>query len=134
MQSFHISTLAVAAGLLASSALACTGSGTTPEETTISREEFIQAYVQLRRESLRSPEMEIDVATKDRLLEELGVTEDDLLRFVEVWGTDFELMQSVWQEVDSLQREDRRRGEEDFPYEEDEPEESVLGIRGRGGS
>jgi hypothetical protein len=52
--------------------------------------------------------MEISIQARDRILADLGVTEDDLLTFVDVWGSDAEMMVTVWEEVDSLLKAERR--------------------------
>jgi len=96
------------------------------------REDFVQAYYQLRVEGLRSPEMEISLEARNRILEDLGVTEDDLLNFAEVWGSDGEVMQEIWQEVDSLMREARRERAEDPSIEGYEPRRADTVPRGVG--
>ena len=85
---------------------ACNGSGRDNGET-ISKETFVQAYYRLRVEGIQGPDMEIPIRARDRILADLGVTEEDLIRFAEVHGADYELMQGVWEEVDSLMRADR---------------------------
>jgi hypothetical protein len=89
-------------------------------QDTITEEAFIQAYSALRKEGLQSPMMEITGEGRDRVLAELGLTEEDLLKFVEVWGSHPGVMQRVWDAVDSLQREDRVRARGDTPESEDE--------------
>jgi len=117
--------------LLSSSA--CTGAGSNPQEDlAIPREDFVQAYYQLRVEGLRSPEMEISLEERNRILDDLGLTEDDLLTFAEVWGSDGEVMQGIWQEVDSLMREARRERAEDPSIEGYEPRREDTGRGGVG--
>jgi len=95
-------------------AAACRGDGPGPgADEAISRDAFVEAYYQLRSEALQSPDEEISVEARDRILTDLGLTEEDLLGFVEVWGDNGETMQGIWQEVDSLRREDRRARAED---------------------
>lgn len=87
---------------------ACTSPG--PEESgepVISRSEFVEAYVDLRIEALGSRGEEINLETRDRILGELGLTEDDLIHFVEVHGRDVQFMRRVWEEVDSIITEKR---------------------------
>ncbi|MCJ7629304.1 MAG: hypothetical protein MUO50_13070 [Longimicrobiales bacterium] len=122
----------IAAVLL--SAAACDGTSSDPRpKEAISRETFVQAYYQLRSEGLRSPDSEITLVARDRILNDLGVTEEDLLNFVDVWGNDGEVMQGIWQEVDSLGRESRRSRAEDPSIDGYEPTpEGVIG-RGRSG-
>lgn len=68
----------------------------------ISREAFIEAYVELRVEALKSDDQEISLEARDRILTGLGLTDEDLLRFVERRGRDVQFMRRVWEEVDSL--------------------------------
>jgi hypothetical protein len=104
----------------------CGDEDTNPRaEETISKELFIEAYVELRQEGLRSPMMEISLEDRDRILEELGVTEEDLFTFVDVWGTHGDFMVEVWETIDSLMTEDRMMGRSGRPQsEEDEHEGS----------
>ena len=103
-------------------------------EEAISKELFIEAYVKLRMEGLRSPMMEISLEDRDQVLEEVGVTEEELLTFVEVWGADGEFMVEVWGTIDSLMMDARMdaRGGRDRGDEED-PGESAIDFRGAGG-
>ena len=109
---------------------ACSPSAESPEEAeVISRDTFVEAYYRLRKEGLRSPEMEVTLDGRNRILDEMGLTPEDLLRFAEVRGPDGEFMLSVWQEVDSMLRADRdvRTGDQE---EGEEPEEPVRpGVR-----
>ncbi len=112
----------------------CGGEDSPPlAEGAISKELFIEAYVQLRREGLRAPMMEINIETRDRVLEEVGVTEEELFTFVEVWGNDGELMVEVWGTIDSLMTQDRmmgRGGRADD--DEGDPEEGSNNFSGGG--
>lgn len=104
-------------------------------DEAISKELFIEAYVQLRREGLRSPMMEISIDTRDRVLEEVGVTEEELFTFVEVWGSDGEFMVAVWDTIDSKMKQDRMlgRGGRAGDEVEEDPEEGSIDFRGVGG-
>lgn len=122
----------IAAVLL--SAAACDGTGSDPRtKDAISRETFVQAYYQLRSEGLRSSDTEITLVARDRILNDLGVTAEDLLNFVDVWGRDGEVMQGIWQEVDSLERESRRSRAEDPSIEGYESTPEGVDRRGRSG-
>jgi hypothetical protein len=114
----------------------CSGTGpASPDQETISREQFVEAYLELRRKSLRSPRLEIDLSDRDQILEELGLTEEDLLTFAEVWGGNPDVMESIWQEVDSILREDRRGPRGDAFSDDEEPdEEGGIDFRGEGRS
>ncbi len=81
----------------------CTTENAGPEDSpTISREAFVEAYVQLRVETLRAPREKLPLEERDELLATLGLQDEDLLRFVEVWGRDVQFMRRVWEEVDSI--------------------------------
>jgi len=89
-------------------ALSCTPPG--PEggdSSVISRDAFIQAYVDLRVAALRSPGMELPLEERDRILVDLGLVDQDLLDFVEVRGRDIQFMRRVWEEIDSIITEKR---------------------------
>lgn len=120
------------AGSMALALAACGGSGSlSGEADTISRDTFIQAYLELRIEGLRSLGSEISIEARDQILEEVGVSEEELLAFVEYWGTDPLMMEGVWAEVDSLMREARQV---DLERDADEEEEENPGrVRDSGG-
>ena len=81
---------------------------------TVSREEFIEAYVALRVAELEGAGNVISDAARDSVLAASGVTEEDLDAFVEAHGMDVVFMQNVWTEVDSLMSE-QGGGEEPVP-------------------
>lgn len=70
-------------------------------EGIITREEFVQAYSELRVSALREEGGDIALEDRDRILAELGLTPQDLMDFVEVHGRDMDYMQEVWEEVDN---------------------------------
>ena len=84
--------LGVAAGL---AAVACAPA----EPETIGRETFVQAYVALRAAELRSSAAVIPDEERDRVLAEVGVTEEDLVAFAEAHGGDVPFMETVWTDV-----------------------------------
>jgi hypothetical protein len=69
-------------------------------EGIITREQFVQAYAELRVSALREPDGDIVEEERDRILAELGLTPEDLLEFVETHGRDVQYMLEVWEEVD----------------------------------
>ncbi len=69
------------------------------EPETISRETFVQTYVALRAAELRSSEAVIPDEDRERVLAEMGVSEEDLLAFAEVHGDDVLFMEAVWTDV-----------------------------------
>jgi len=76
-------------------------------EDVISREQFVEAYVELRTISQRYMDDAVPVEERDRILQELGLTPEDLLEFVEVRGGDATFMHEVWEEIDTRFRERR---------------------------
>lgn len=91
----------------------CGGDGSAPvaEEETISQEAFVEAYIALRVVGLRAPQQLIPPEDRQRVLSEQGVTEDELLEFVEVHGQDVERMQDIWNEVERRLEELRTRSD-----------------------
>ncbi len=68
---------------------------------TIEREVFVETYVALRAAELRSPEAVIPDGERERVLAEMGVSEDDLRTFAEAHGGDVAFMEAVWVDVQS---------------------------------
>ena len=68
---------------------------------TISREAFVETYVALRVAELTEPGVEmISEEARERVLEEQGVTEEELFGFVEVYGGDVVFMKELWKDVE----------------------------------
>ena len=88
---------AVAALLL----LGC-GGGADPEGV-IDREVFIATWVDLRQAALTTGDP-LPEQHRTRVLDENGVTEDQLLGFVDAHGGDPKYMAEVWTEVELRQR------------------------------
>lgn len=80
--------------------VACDDGSRPDSPETIERETFIATYVALRRTGLATGGTP-DAARRDSVLAEHGVTEDDLLGFVEAHGTDVEYMDEAWREIDA---------------------------------
>ncbi|MFQ5538552.1 MAG: hypothetical protein ACE5GJ_13995 [Gemmatimonadota bacterium] len=70
-------------------------------ESVPSRETFITAYVELRSAALRSDDGILSDSARTDILGRLGVTDRQLLRFVEVHGEDVDFMKEVWDEVEA---------------------------------
>ena len=83
-----------------------------PESTLISDEVFVSTYVELRATALRHVSRVILDAERDSVLAEAGVTEEELLAFVEFHGSDVAYMRSVWDQVER-QLDARRQRPED---------------------
>jgi hypothetical protein len=90
--------------LLSGAFLSCGGS--TPD--TIPRAAFVEAYVALREAALRAPTGELDMPTRDSILQARELTPEDLLLFVEVHGRDPVLMGRIWEEIDAEMTERAR--------------------------
>ena len=83
--------------LLLGAFLASCGESTPP---AIPRATFVEAYIALREGALRSPTGELDMPTRDSILEARGLSPEDLLHFVEVHGRDPVFMGRLWEEID----------------------------------
>lgn len=68
---------------------------------TISRETFVATFVELRRSALESETGRITDEERERILSGHGITEDDLVTFVEVHGGRIDFMRDVWTEVEA---------------------------------
>lgn len=90
------------AGFLAAALIFAAGCNEDAPET-ISREAFIETYMALRIAELSESGGEvISAEARERVLDEQGVTEEELFGFAEVHGGDVDFMKEVWKEVDSL--------------------------------
>ena len=85
----------------------CDNGSAAPEEETIPREAFIEAYVALREVGLRSPQQLISEEERERILGEQGVTEEELFAFVDVHGNRVEFMRDVWNDIEERLEEMR---------------------------
>jgi hypothetical protein len=86
--------------------VSCTSGGPgRASEDVIARQTFVDVYVQLRIAALKDPMEDLPLEERDRILQEAGVSEDDLIRFVEVRGGEVQFMRQLWEEVDSLIKE-----------------------------
>ncbi len=100
--------LLASAFLLALSAAGCSlDDSRRDSDQVISRETFIEAYVQLRAASVRYPDDQIPLEARDSILQVLDLTPEDLLTFVEAHGNDPGFMYEVWEEVSVRFREVR---------------------------
>ena len=74
--------------------------GSSTPDGVIDRETFIDAYVELRVAALDTDSQRVAAADREAILQRLGVTEDELLRFAEVHGGELDYMREVWNEVE----------------------------------
>lgn len=112
----------------------CGGKDSNPRAgEAISKELFIEAYVQLRLVGLRSPSKALSLEARDRVLEKVGTTEEELLTFVEIWGNNGDVMVEVWGSIDSLMTQERMRDRGRPPVnDEDDPKVGSIDFRGTG--
>lgn len=81
------------------SVAACGSGGDRPE--TISRDVFVDTYVDLRTSALDTEEQRVDSVMRARILEEHGVTAQDLTHFADVHGAELEFMRDVWNDIEA---------------------------------
>jgi hypothetical protein len=81
----------------------------------IDREVFIETWVDLRLAALRAPGRRISASERERVLREHEVTEEELLAFAEVHGSDIELMKEVWDAVERRFEELRPKRDTSMP-------------------
>ncbi|MHC4925459.1 MAG: hypothetical protein ACYTG4_15490 [Planctomycetota bacterium] len=81
--------------------IACAGGGAAPPDSTlIDNESFVATYVALRVAALTGDDRSIDEEGREAVLREQGVSEEDLLAFVEFHGDDVDFMREIWDEVE----------------------------------
>lgn len=103
--------LLLALSIVGSAALFACGNSAEPEiEGVITRDQFIEAYIELRFSALRNQDEQILAEDRERILAGRGLTPEDLLEFVDAHGRNIEFMQEVWDEVERGMEE--RRGQE----------------------
>ena len=91
------------AGLLCLS-LACGGEQASEAAGSIPRDVFVGTYVELRMAALHSPDGRVSPEAKAEILEAKGVTEADLLEYVDAHGERVQFMVEVWAEIDDTLR------------------------------
>lgn len=84
--------------------LACGGEQAPEVAETIPRDVFVDTYVELRMTALHSPDGRVGAAAKAEILEGRGVTEADLLEYVDVHGARVQFMVEVWAAIDDTLR------------------------------
>jgi len=80
----------------------CGGGATDVPETVEGREAFVGAYLDLRMSAVNSGSSVIEDGVRDSILTLHGVTEQDLLDFIETHGEDVEFMRDLWTELEGL--------------------------------
>jgi hypothetical protein len=66
----------------------------------IDRATFIEAYVDLRVQTLASTEVDLPIEERDRILVSHGVDADDLMAFVDAYGRELDFINGVWSEIE----------------------------------
>ena len=66
----------------------------------IDRQAFVEAQVELHLAAMEAAPEELSSAERDSILDEVGVTEEQLQAFVTVHGADTLYMAELWDEVD----------------------------------
>lgn len=77
-----------------------TGCGRRADATGLGDDQFVQVMVELRRAAERT-RMEPDSfpPQRDRILADAGVTEEQLLAYVQEHGTDLQHMAEIWEAI-----------------------------------
>lgn len=83
---------------------ACGGEQAPEAGETISRDVFVGTYVELRTAALHSPDGRVGPEAKAEILGANGVTEADLIEYVDVHGARVQFMVEVWAEIDDTLR------------------------------
>ena len=99
----------------------CTDGATVVLEGTAEREVFIEAYVDLRARALAAGTTEIEADARDSILAVYGVTQEELLEFVDIHGEDVQFMGDLWGEIEGRLTE---RVEQSLAEQRDELEEN----------
>jgi|SRR5690606_4379060 len=80
-------------------ALLLAGCRSRGEETTITRDQFIDVIVQLRMADMDTDDPAVFAARRDSILREAGVTDSMLLAYARVHGGDVAHMAEVWDTI-----------------------------------
>lgn len=100
---------------LAAAVVACGGSERTD---VIDRETFIETYVDLRISALDTDSARLAADDRETILARHGVSEDDLVEFVEAYASELEFMRDVWNEVEVRMDRTPERADESDPTED----------------
>ncbi len=98
-----------AASALLCALVACGGEQPSETPETIAREIFVETYVELRLAALRAPDGRISQSARDEILAAAGVSDADLLEFVDAHAPRVQFMVDVWGEIDDTLRVLRTR-------------------------
>lgn len=73
---------------------------TDTQGPSVDRETFIATYVDLRTAAIRARPDSLSTQARARILDDHGVTDDELLHFVQDHGQDVGYMRGVWDDVE----------------------------------
>jgi hypothetical protein len=76
------------------------GGGEDVPPGTLDREAFVGVMVELRMAALKQPNATLTPADRARILQDHGVTEEELITFAQVRGDDPAFMAEVWREIE----------------------------------
>ncbi|MDZ7779404.1 MAG: hypothetical protein U5R14_05605 [Gemmatimonadota bacterium] len=76
------------------------GNGSERASGELTREGFIDAYVDLRAAALRDEDGVLTDSTRNAILERHDVTEETLLDYVDARGRDLDFMRDLWNEIE----------------------------------
>lgn len=65
----------------------------------IDRETFIEAFVDLRVQTLESSQIHLTTEERDRILASHGVDAEDLVGFVDAYGRELDYINHVWSDI-----------------------------------
>ncbi|HSR40804.1 MAG TPA: hypothetical protein VLL48_01500, partial [Longimicrobiales bacterium] len=122
----RLTGLAAVALLGSASVSGCGGGADEDAPPTIEREAFVATYTDLRLATLRAAGVP-DANRRDAILQEHGVTEEELVEFAEVHGRDADFMRDVWDEVEQRLQEARLMSRGEGVGSDDEDDEGGGG-------
>jgi hypothetical protein len=85
--------------LLALPLLACDRSAPVAEPSGLSRNQFIDIYVKLRRAQVRAQSAQEFQRLKQQVFREAGVSEESLQKYVKEHANDVEILADVWDTI-----------------------------------
>jgi hypothetical protein len=80
------------------------GCGEAPPPDVIDREAFVATWVDLRTAAAQAGATAPPASERERILREHGVSEDELLGFVDTFGNEPRFMVEVWADVEARLR------------------------------
>ena len=87
-------------GLLLTSLACGGGQSTLPAGDLIEPEDIIATYVDLRAAALITEDVQVTERGRSEVLDNHGISEEDLVSFAEAYGEDLAFMQEIWNEIE----------------------------------